>query len=99
MGTFKAFGISTRELMGVYIVIIIGIVLAALAIALAVTWLMQLFLPLLGVMKDGEYSYFLLWNARTWWAIGIIIVATTLTVLFVMHRLLHLTPGDLIYER
>ena len=60
MGTFKAFGISTRELMGVYIVIIIGIVLAALAIALAVTWLMQLFLPLLGVMKDGEYSYFLL---------------------------------------
>ena len=99
LGTFKAFGISTRELMGVYIVIIIGIVLAALAIALTITWLIQLLLPVFGVMKDGEYSYFLLWNGRTLWAITIIIVATLVTVYVVMQKLLRQTPGDLIYER
>ena len=99
LGTFKAFGMSTRELMRVYVAIIIGIVVAALLMALAAAWLTELMLMLFGVMKDGIYSWLILWNSRTLWAIVIILVATVLTVLFVMRRLLRQTPGNLIYDR
>ena len=99
MGTFKAFGISTRELVCVYIVIIVGTVIVALSIALAIAWLTELLLPLCGFLKDGEYSYLLLWNAQTFRAVAIILIATIATVVLVMYRLLHQNPGDLIYDR
>lgn len=99
LGTFRAFGMSTRELIRVYVVIIISIIMAALVLALAVTWLAECALLLFGIMKDGAYSWLILWNSRTLWAIIIIIGATLLTVFFVMRRLLHQTPGNLIYDR
>ena len=99
LGTFRAFGMSNRELIRVYVVILISIVAAALTVALVVTWLLEGALQLLGVMKDGSYSWLILWNSRTLWAIVIIIGATILTVLFVMRRLLRQTPGNLIYDR
>lgn len=99
LGTFKAFGMSTSELTRVYVVIIVAIVIIALAVALTATWLTELLLPVMGVMKDGEYSYLTLWNIRTLWAVVIIAIATVLTVLLVMRRLLRQTPGDLIYDR
>ena len=99
LGTFKAFGISTRELIRVYVAIIAGTVILALVIALFVTWMTEMLLLLLGIMKDGEYSWLILWNSKTLWAVVIILVATLLSVLFVMRRLLQQTPGDLIYDR
>ncbi len=99
LGTFKAFGISTSELMRVYTIIIICIVTGALAIALALTWGTEGTLQLLGCLKDGEYSWLHLWNIRTFVAIAIILVATVVTVVVVLRRLLRQTPGDLIYDR
>ncbi len=99
LGTFKAFGISTNELIKVYITIIIGIVLLALGIALAFVWLIELLLPLLGCLKDGEFSYLILWNMKTLWAIIIILVSTGVTVFWVMRNQLRRTPGDLVYDR
>ncbi len=95
LGTFKAFGISTSELMRVYVVIIVGIVIVALVVALFVVRITELLLP----MKDGEYSYLILWNTKTLWAVIIIIASTVVSVLVVMRRLLRQTPGDLIYDR
>lgn len=99
LGTFKAFGISTKELMMVYVAIIVGIVLTALAIALAATWAAELLLPLFGVVKEGGAPHLILWNSNTLWAVAIIIVSTIASVLMVMHRLLRQTPGNLIYDR
>jgi len=99
LGTFKAFGISTQELIRVYVAIIAGIVILALVIALGGTWLTELFLSLVGIMKDGEYSWLILWNPKTLWAVVIILIATLLSILFVLRRLLQQTPGDLIYDR
>ena len=99
IGTFKAFGISSGSLVAVYSLIIVCIVAAAIVIALAVAWLTQELLPLLGVMKDGTFNYLSLWSMKTVWSIVIVIVATLVTVRLVMGRLLHRTPGDLIYDR
>lgn len=99
LGTFRAFGMSNSELIRVYVVILISIIAAALTVALAVTWFAECALQQLGVMKDGIYSWLILWNSKTLWAIVIIIGATILTVLYVMRRLLRQTPGNLIYDR
>ena len=99
LGTFRAFGMSNIELIRVYVVIIVSIVVVALALALLVTWFTECALLLLEIKKDDVYSWLILWNSRTIWAIIIIVVATIATVLLVMHRLLHHTPGNLIYDR
>lgn len=99
LGTFKAFGISTGELISVYVVILLFIVAAAVLMALAISWIIQLILPLLGLLKDGEFNYLSLWGIKTLGAVCIIILSTMTTVRIVMTRLLHQTPGDLIYDR
>ena len=99
LGTFKAFGISTSSLISVYVTIIAGIVIAALAIALAATWTAELSLLAMGLTKDGGAPHLILWNVRTLLAVVIILVCTVCSVLIVMRRLLRQTPGDLIYDR
>lgn len=99
LGTFKAFGISTRELTKAYIAIIVAIVSTALAIALAFTGMVELLLRVLGIMKDGAYSWLILWNAKTLLAVIVVLVCTVVSILIVMHRLLRQTPGNLIYDR
>ena len=99
IGTFKAFGIGNVELIAVYVLILICIIFSALAIALVVAWGIELLLPVFGVMKDGEFSYLALWSAKTFWAIGVVVLSTIVTVYVVMRKLLDKTPGDLIYDR
>ena len=99
LGTFKAFGIGSAELINVYILILLAIVVSAIVISLSITWLIQLLLPALGMLKDGQFNYLALWNMKTVWSIIIVIVATLVTVRVVMGRLLRQTPGDLIYDR
>lgn len=98
LGTFKAFGMNTRELTQVYIIILITIVLAAVVMALMLTWLIQGVLPLAGVEKDG-FNYLSVWNTTTYVATAVILISTILTVIVVMTRMLSQTPGDLIYDR
>lgn len=98
LGTFKAFGMNTRELTQVYILILITIVLAAVVMALIITWAIQDLLPLLGVEKDG-FNYLSLWNITTYVATAVILVSTIMTVIVVMTRMMRQTPGDLIYDR
>lgn len=98
IGTFKAFGMNAGELIYTYTIILILIVCSAVIMALAITWLIQMALPLVGVEKDG-FNYLSLWNPTTYIASVVIIISTLLTVFFVMSRMLSQTPGDLIYDR
>lgn len=95
LGTFKAFGLSTGGLIKVYVLIIMGIVCTALAIAMVIVWIIQTTLPL----RDGQFGYLQLWNEMTLWAVIIIIASALISVIIVMQRLLRQTPGDLIYDR
>lgn len=99
LGTFKAFGLSIKELMKVYVAINVAMVVLALIVSLCITWLTELLLCSLGVMKDGMFSWLVLWNGKTLFAIIIILASTILSVFFVMRRLLQQTPGNLIYDR
>lgn len=99
LGTFKAFGISNAELIKVYVLIMSATIISAIAAAFVSVYIVQLLLPLFGLLKDGTFSYLSVWNAKTMYAVAIILVSSILTVYYVMRRLLSATPGDLIYDR
>ena len=95
LGTFKAFGVSTDELTKVYVILIVGIVMLSLVVSMMVVWWVELLIPL----RDGQFKYLVLWNNMTPWVVGVIIISAVISVLFVMHKLLRRTPGNLIYDR
>ena len=108
IGTFKAFGISNRELRRVYIVIILALVLSALAISLFAVTLLQLVLQAMDIAREGGYALLSLWHCDvirpfpsliTVAAVFIVIAAVIVTVYSVLDKLLSATPGDLIYDR
>lgn len=99
IGTFKAFGISNSELIRVYVLIVSATIVAAILAAFFFVYIVQLILPLFGIMKDGAFDYLSIWNAKTFLAIAIILICSVMTVYQVMRRLLSATPGDLIYDR
>lgn len=99
LGTFKAFGISNRVLISVYVLIMAVIILAAIFVSLSVSWLSQGILHVFGILKDGVFDYLSLWSGKTVCAVAVIILASIYTVYAVMHKLLKATPGDLIYDR
>lgn len=99
LGTFKAFGISNRDLINVYVLIMAVIIIAAILMSVSIAWIIQGLLHVMGVLKDGVFDYLSLWGGKTISSIVIIIVASVYTVYAVMHKLLKATPGDLIYDR
>ena len=99
LGTFKAFGVSNRDLISIYMLIIFSMISIAVVIAFSATMMIEQILPIVGVLKEGEYDYLQLWRTNTFVSILVIITASVYTVYVVMHRLLKATPGDLIYDR
>ncbi|MBO5419933.1 MAG: ABC transporter permease [Bacteroidales bacterium] len=99
LGTFKAFGISNRDLISVYVLIMSVIIIAAIVMSVSATWLVQGTMHVCGILKDGVFDYLSLWSYKTVSSIVIIVFASVYTVYAVMHRLLKATPGDLIYDR
>ena len=98
IGTFKAFGISNRELFRIYALIMFSVVLMAILISLAIVFAVQLLMYPLGLLKEG-FNLIRLWNIKTFVSIVIILIASIVTVYGVMKQLLGHTPGDLIYDR
>lgn len=99
LGTFKAFGISSRDLISVYVLIMVSMILSAIVISLGITWFIQEVLPVIGIQKDDAFNYLSLWSSKTFYALLVIIIASVTTVYIVMSKLLKTTPGDLIYDR
>lgn len=108
IGTFKAFGISNDELSRVYLVIMVSMVSAALAVSLALVSLIQVLLPVFGIAREDGFGYLALWRCSvieafppliTVAAIVFVLAAAAVTVRLVMKNLLSATPGDLIYDR
>lgn len=99
IGTFKAFGISNRELISVYLIIMAVLITVSTLISFILVLMIQGLLPIFGIMKDGVYNYLSLFSFKTWCSILIIVVSSLYTVYRLMNSMLKSTPGDLIYER
>lgn len=99
IGTFKAFGVSNRRLIQIYMIIVGTTLVMAIAIALAITCAFQLTFFLGGIMKEGTYNFLAIGSPKTFASIVIILCSSLETIYLVMKKLLAQTPGDLIYDR
>ena len=99
IGTFKAFGISNKELIVVYLLIIGFLVGVSLIISFVIVLVIQELLPVFGIMKEGVYNYLSLFSIKTTCSMFIIIVSSLFLVYRLMSNMLKATPGDLIYDR
>lgn len=99
IGTFKAFGVSNKRLINIYLLIVGATIAIAMVLSLFVTFAIQGLFALVGFMKEGMYNYLALGSAKTLATAVIIAVASVLTIYAVMGKLLVKTPGDLIYDR
>ena len=99
LGTFKAFGMSSMRLIGVYVLIIVMVLLVAIITALLLTYGIELLLPVFGIMKDGTANYLAVWNTKTALSVVVVLLSTIMTIFMVLNKMLGRTPGDLIYDR
>ena len=77
---------------------LILIVISSVALALFITWTLQLLLPIIGIEKEG-FNYLCLSNPTTYFAAIVVVISTFATVFIIMAKMLSQTPGDLIYDR
>lgn len=98
LGTFKAFGVSTRSLVLVYILLMVTMMMLSFAVAFVLSLIIAYVISLFTIIESG-YVWFDVNTWQNWLLFGISILASVLTTLIVAHFRLKRTPGDLIYDR
>lgn len=99
LGTFKAFGMGTKSLIGVYVSTMLIMVLSAVVASIFITGLISLMLRLFNCYWEEGFPVLKVFNPFMYFSVIIVLLSTFITVRVVMSRLLHKTPGDLIYDR
>lgn len=98
LGTFKAFGISNRTLVWIYLSLMVSMLVLAFAIAFIVAFVVAFVMSLLTCIEQG-YPWLDVTAWQNWVLFGVSILASVATTLLVTRKLLIQTPGDLIYQR
>jgi ABC-type antimicrobial peptide transport system permease subunit len=102
LGTFKAFGLSDKESVGIYMGIMTRFIVTGLVVSILVALVLG---SVIGIWFknwlniEDEIRYFLLFAGQTYFLIFIILVVTFVTSWVNINRILSKTPGDLIYNR
>lgn len=102
IGTIQAFGLSSKETLSIYLVIIMRFVMissglaaiAAISIGNVIDFILRAKLNL----EPGTH-YFKLFDWFTFWAVLLILSAGLIMARYTIHKMLAKTPGDLIYNR
>jgi ABC-type lipoprotein export system ATPase subunit len=102
LGTYKAFGLSNRESIQIYLTIMLRFILFGILVALIISFGLGFIINLLfesQLSLEDSNSYFIL-NSNLTYLLVLIIIAITVLVSFInIKRILSKTPGDLIYNR
>jgi len=105
IGTFKAFGLSNKALLGIYFTLTLWFILFAMIIA----FLFSLFFGAVGGVRLGltimnatiepNETYFHLFNLWLLTSTTLVLLVSMLVIYFTASSILKRTPGDLIYNR
>lgn len=98
LGTFKAFGISNRTLVWIYLSLMVSMLVLAFAIAFIVALVVAFVMSLFTCIEQG-YPWLDVSTWQNWVLFGVAVLASVVTTLLVTRKLLIQTPGDLIYQR
>lgn len=101
IGTFKAFGLSDKILIRIYVLVFSRLVLTSMFFAYLGVISTDYIFRLCHLHYEKNEDYLLL-NSINWYLIGtmiFILIGTMITIYISTKKLLKSTPGDLIYER
>ena len=102
LGTYKAFGLSDKESVNIYLQIMLRFIGISLIFSFAIAYIIGSFLEIwigLSLNINEDVKYFKLVDTLTFLLIAVIIIVTTLVSYININRILSKTPGDLIYNR
>ncbi len=102
LGTYKAFGLSDKESVSIYLGIMLRFIMIGLLSSLLVSVIIGNIIGLWfgSILNiEDQVEYFRLFAGQTYFLIFIIIIVTVVTSYVNINRILSKTPGDLIYNR
>ncbi len=105
LGTFKAFGLSNKSLIRIYIFMALRFLFIACIIAFVISYVfgslgfIRMLLSLFNTALEEQQKYFDLLNWVTYLGILLIIVLNGIIVRYSLAGILSRSPGDLIYSR
>ena len=102
LGTFKAFGLSDKESINIYLRIMLNFIFTGIVFSLVIAYALgkiieKVFSSYLNI--EDQTAYFRLFDVRTYLLLFIIISVATVVSYFNIKKILSKTPGDLIYNR
>jgi len=105
IGTFKAFGLSNKDLLGIYITLSMWFIGVAMIGAFILSLIfgemggVRLGLTLVNATIEPNEKYFHLFNSWLLISTLLVIMVSVLVIYDTANRILKRTPGDLIYNR
>lgn len=102
LGTFKAFGLSDKESINIYLKIMMNFIFTGILFSLVIAFAFgkiidKFFSSWLNI--EDQTAYFRLFDIRTYLLLFIIILVSTIVSFLNIKKILSKTPGDLIYNR
>lgn len=105
IGTFKAFGLSNKDLLSIYFTLTMWFVFFAMGLAFILSLLfgeiggVRMGLTLVNATIEPNETYFHLFNLWLFTSITLVLVVSMMVIYFTANSILKRTPGDLIYNR
>jgi hypothetical protein len=105
IGTFKAFGLSNKALLGIYLTLTFWFIVSAMSLAYLFSAIfgglggIRLGLALVNATIESGETYFHIVNVWLLTAVLMVLFSSITVVYLVANRILRKTPGDLIYNR
>ncbi len=105
IGTFKAFGLSNKELLNIYFTLTTLFIFVAMVIAFLISFLfgavggVRLGLTIVKATIEPNETYFHLFNYWLLISTILVLLVSMLVIYFTANSILKRTPGDLIYNR
>ena len=102
LGTYKAFGLSNKEVTKIYLTIMLRFIFSGIFSALLLSWILGIIINSFFKARfnlEELTNYFILIDISTGLLLLFIIAITVLVSYFNINKILSKTPGDLIYNR
>ncbi len=102
LGTFKAFGLSNKQSVTIYLQIMLRFIFTGLVLSLVISFVLgnvidKIFSAWLSI--EDQTAYFRLFDFNTYLLIAIIFMVSAMVSYLNIKKIVSKTPGDLIYNR
>lgn len=99
IGTFKAFGMSDKELYSIYVILLLLLTIVSFTVAFIIIMLLQAIMSITNFNIEQNFLWINIYNIKSIILLIVALFASIISTYIVKTSLLKKTPGDLIYNR